>query len=141
MMLTIKATILIEGSFWVGLFERTDKKGYSVARKIFGGEPSDAELYEFILNHYDELKFGAAQDFKLMIKRMNPKRLQREVRREMAKVKENSSPSTHAQDYMRLELEKHKLEKKHLSKKEKEARMKEQFLLKQEKRKKKHRGH
>ena len=138
---TIKATIFLDGSFWVGLFERTDKKGYSAARKIFGGEPSDAEVYEFILNHYDELKFGAAQEFELVIKRMNPKRLQREVRREMEKVKENSRPSTHAQDYMRLELEKNKLEKKRLSKKEKEARLKEQFLLKQEKRKKKHRGH
>jgi hypothetical protein len=140
-MLTIKATILLDGSFWVGLFERTDKKGYSVARKIFGGEPSDAEVYEFVLNNYDELKFGAAREFELVIKRMNPKRLQREVRREMEKVKANSKPSTHAQDYMRLELEQHKLEKKQLSKKEKEARLKEQFLLKQEKRKKKHRGH
>ncbi len=140
-MLTIKATILLDGSFWVGLFERTDKEGYSVARKIFGGEPSDAEVYEFVLNNYDELKFGAAREFELVIKRMNPKRLQREVRREMEKFKENSKPSTHAQDYMRLELEKHKLEKKHLGKKEKEARLKEQFLLKQEKRKKKHRGH
>jgi hypothetical protein len=139
-MLIIKATVFLDGSFWVGVFERTDKKGYSAARKIFGGEPSDAEVYEFILKHFDELKFGSSQEFTVVIKRMNPKRLQREVRREMEKIKENSKPSTHAQDYMRLELEKHKQEKRSLSKKEKEARLQEQFLLKQEKRKKKHRG-
>lgn len=140
-MVTIKATILLEGSFWVGIFERTDKKGYALARHIFGGEPSNPEVYEFVLKNYLQLKFGAPQEFKLEIKRMNPKRLQRIVRREMEKVRETSKPSTHAQDYMREELEKHKKEKKSLSKKEKEARQEKQFLLKQEKKKKKHRGH
>ncbi len=140
-MITVKATILFEGSFWVGIFERTDKKNYSVARKVFGGEPSDAEVHEFILHNYHELKFGSPQEFKLVIKRMNPKRLQREVRREMEKIKESSKPSTHAQDYMREELEKNKKEKKTLSKKAKEERKEKQFSLKQEKKKEKHRGH
>ena len=140
-MATIKATILLEGKFWVGIFERTDKKGYSIARKIFGGEPSDAEVYEFVLQNFHELKFGAPQEFTLDIKRMNPKRVQREVRREMNKVKETSMPSTHAQDYMREELEKNKKEKKSLSKAKKEAEQEKQFQLKQEKRKEKHRGH
>ena len=140
-MLTIAATILLEGSLWVGIFERTDKKGYSIARKIFGGEPTDPEVYEFVLQNYHELKFGAPQEFKLVIKRMNPKRLQREVRREMEKIKENSQPSTHAQNYMREELEKHKMERKTLSKQKKEERKEKQFSLKQDKRKQKHRGH
>lgn len=140
-MVTIKATILYEGPFWVGLFERTDKKDYSVARKVFGGEPSDAEVYEFVLHHYHELKFGAPQEFQLEIKRMNPKRLQREVRREMKKAKETIKPSTLAQDYMREEIEKNKKEKKELSKAQKDARKEEQFLLRKQKKKEKHRGH
>jgi hypothetical protein len=37
---------------------------------------------------------------------MNPKRVQREVRREMEKLKDTSRPSTLFQDYMREELEK-----------------------------------
>ncbi len=41
---TIKVTILLENSFWIGLFERNDSEGYAVARKIFGGEPTDNEL-------------------------------------------------------------------------------------------------
>ncbi|MCH9620648.1 MAG: hypothetical protein S4CHLAM20_00480 [Chlamydiia bacterium] len=40
-MITIKATIFFEKKFWVGTFERMDKEGYSVARYIFGGEPTD----------------------------------------------------------------------------------------------------
>ena len=72
---------------------------------------------------------------------MNPKRVQREVRREMEKMRETSKPSTLAQDYMREEIEKKKKEKKNISNAEKQARKDEQFFLKQEKRKEKHRGH
>lgn len=140
-MATIKATIFFEKRFWVGTFERTDKDGYAVARHIFGAEPTDPEVYEFILNHYLELKFGELKEFHLQIKRMNPKRVQREVRKEMEKIKETTRPSTLAQDYMREELERKKKEKKHRSSAEKQARKDEQFAIKQQKKKEKHRGH
>jgi hypothetical protein len=140
-MVTIKATILFEQRFWVGTFERTDKEGYAVARHIFGGEPSDAEVYEFVLNHYQDLKFGEAKEIELQIKRMNPKRVQREIRREMLRVKETSRPSTLAQDYMREEMEKMKKEKKSISSAEKLAKKERLFAMKQQKKKQKHRGH
>lgn len=111
-MATVKATIFFEKRFWVGTFERSDKEGYAVARHIFGAEPSDSEIHEFVLNHYVELKFGEAKEVSIQIQRMNPKRVQREVRREMEKMKETSKPSTLAQDYMREEIEKER-EKKH----------------------------
>lgn len=140
-MASIKATIFFDKRYWVGTFERTDKGGYAVARHIFGAEPADQEVYEFVLNHYQELKFGEAKKFTLEIKRMNPKRVQKEVRREMERLKETAKPSTFAQDYMREELEKKKLQKKSQSSAEKQARKEEQFALKQEKKKEKHRGH
>ena len=140
-MITIKATILLEKSLWVGIFERTDKKGYAVARKIFGGEPSDIELYDFVLNNYQELKFGEPREFQLEIRRMNPKRLQREVRREVERIKCNTKPSTLAQDYMREEIEKGKKEKKQLSASKREERSAKQFLLRQKKKRKKRRGY
>lgn len=139
-MATIKATIFLDKRFWVGTFERTDKEGYAVARHIFGAEPSDPEVHEFILNHYHELKFGEAKNITIQIQRMNPKRVQREVRREMARMKETSKPSTLAQDYMREEIEKKKKVKKSINSAEKQARKDEQFSIKQEKRKEKHRG-
>lgn len=140
-MAQIQATIYFEKQYWVGVFERTDKEGYAVARHIFGGEPSDPEVYEFVLQHFHELKFGEAKEIAVEIKRMNPKRVQREVRREMEKVKETGRPSTLAQDYMREEQEKQKKLKKSLSSAQKQARKDEQFALKQDKRKEKHRGH
>ena len=137
----VKATIFFDKRFWVGTFERTDKEGYAVARHIFGAEPSDPEVYEFVLNNYHELKFGEAKEISIQIQRMNPKRAQREVRREMANMKVISKPSTLAQDYMREEIEKKKKEKKSISSAEKQAHKDQQFSLKQEKRKEKHRGH
>lgn len=140
-MVTIKATILFEQRFWVGTFERTDKEGYAVARHIFGAEPSDAEVYEFVLNHYPDLKFGEVRELQLQIRRMNPKRVQREIRREMQRVKETSKPSTLAQDYMREEMEKMKKEKKSIISAEKLAKKERLFDMKQQKKKEKHRGH
>ncbi len=72
---------------------------------------------------------------------MNPKRVQREVRREMEKMKETAKPSTLAQDYMREEIEKKKKEKKSISSAEKQIRKNEQFAIKQQKKKEKQRGH
>lgn len=140
-MATVKATIFFEKRFWVGVFERIDKEGFAVARHIFGGEPSDPEVYEFVLKDYLNLKFGDPKEVQIQIQRMNPKRVQREVRREMEKMKESSQPSTFAQDYMREELEKKKKEKKSLSSAQKQARKDEQFELKKQKRKEKQKGH
>lgn len=139
-MAVIKATILFEKKFWVGVFERTDKEGYAVAKHIFGAEPSDPEIYEFVLSCYQELKFGEAKEINIQIHRMNPKRVQREVRREMERMKEMAMPSSFAQDAMREEIEKNKKERRSLSSSQKQERKEEQFALKQVKRKEKHRG-
>lgn len=138
---TIKVTVLLENSFWIGLFERNDSEGYAVARKIFGGEPTDPELYDFVLTQFDELKFTEPQNFKLVIKRKNPKRMQREVRHEMEKAKNGLPGTTYAQEVLRLDLEKNKKLKQVTSKAEKEIRLEEKFQQKQAKKKKKHRGH
>lgn len=73
-MALIQATIFFDKRYWVGTFERADKEGYAVAKHIFGGEPTDPEVYEFVLTHYQKLKFGELKEFTLEIKRMNPKR-------------------------------------------------------------------
>ncbi|MFA6915004.1 MAG: YjdF family protein [Parachlamydiales bacterium] len=140
-MANIKATIYFEKQFWIGTFERTDKEGYAIARHIFGNEPTDPEIYEFVLKHYHTLNFGELREVKLQIQRMNPKRVQREVRREMERMKETARPSSYAEDYLREELEKKKKEKKVKTSTEKQAYKDDQFELKQQKRKKKHLGH
>lgn len=138
---TVKATVFFEKKFWVATFERTDKEGYRVARHIFGGEPTDPEIYDFVLSNYHTLNFGKAKEIKVEIHRKNPKRLQREVKREMEKIKQTTRPSSFAQDYMREELEKNKKEKKLRRSEVKKELQKERFNFKQDKKKKKQRGH
>lgn len=140
-MANIKATIFFDKRYWVGTFERTDKEGYAIARHIFGVEPTDPEVYEFVLTHYLELKFGKPKQFTLEIKRMSPKRVQREVRREMERIKATTQPSTLAQDYMRKEIEERKLQNNQQTSAERQARKDEQFAIKQKKRKEKRKGH
>lgn len=138
---TIKVTILLENSLWIALFERTDNAGFAAARHIFGGEPTDPELYEFISTNYQLLKFTIPQSFKLIIKRKNPKRVLREVKREMERAKEGLAAASHAQEALRLEIEKNKKMKKTINKEEKQAQADAKFQQKQTKKKQKHRGH
>jgi len=138
---TIKVTVMLENSFWIGIFERNEEKIYAVARKIFGKEPTDPELYQFITHNYHELKFTEPQNFKLIIKRKNYKRMQRDVKKEVDKAKKSSLKTTHAQETLRIELEKNKKAKKTLNNAEKDAKSEKTFQIRQAKKKQKHRGH
>jgi hypothetical protein len=136
----IKVTVCLENSLWVALFERVQEEKITAARVVFGKEPTDPELYEWLLANFNELKFSGPQDFKLIIKRKNPKRMLREVKREMDKAKGSLPKESLAQETLRHELEKRKIVQKSKTKAEKEALKEEQFLLKQHKKKKKQRG-
>ena len=63
-------TLYFDGRFWVGVLEHHERhrggdvvgQGITVraARHVFGGEPSDVELYDFLLARGDELIDRAA---------------------------------------------------------------------------------
>lgn len=112
---------------------------------IQANEPTNPELYDFVLNHYLELKFSRPQkNINLIIKRKNPKRVSREIRKEMAKAQKSGvgvPPVTRAQEALRVELEENKKQRKSISKIQKETEKQEKFALKQIKKKKKQRGH
>jgi hypothetical protein len=133
----MKLTVLFEPPFWVGIFEREDNGKYSVARAIFGSEPKLPEIFNFVLQHIDDLKFSTPQKDAPVEKKMNPKRLQREVKKEMQKV----GVMQKAQDAMRIELEMNKKIRKEKSKEQREAEKQAMFEFKQSKKKKKLRGH
>lgn len=119
----IKATVKIENSLWIVIFEKINNSGYAVARAVFGSEPTDPEVYNYISNHFYQLRFTQPQDFELIIKRKNPKRIQREVKRDMEKIKLGLFNTTMAQEALRIELEKNKKEKKVITKQEKIAQL------------------
>ena len=133
-----KFTVLFEDPFWVGVVEKHDEAGYSVAKFTFGKEPSEAELLIFAKNEYKNLNFSKpAKESQIALKQQNYKRIQREIKKEM----EKSDISNKAHEAMRNYYEQNKQKKKLISKEQKEEEEKKKYLLQQMKKKQKKKGH
>ncbi|MBI5549310.1 MAG: YjdF family protein [Deltaproteobacteria bacterium] len=135
----VRLNVFFDGSFWVGVFERRSGEALSVARVVFGPEPSGAELYRFLLEHYPRsIPYGPplADEDGLPETPRNPKRAQREARRSA-----EAGVGRKAWESMRLAREMSKVERATHSRAEREAEAQRKFELKQLKRKQKHRGH
>lgn len=135
-----KLTICFEAPFWIGLAESEDDNGgYQVARHVFGPEPSDPDIGVFIHEHWNELHFTSQlQVQKTSGKKMNHKRMQRVIAKEVAA---NARRGTKAQQALSEERVANKAERQQRSKEAKEAEAEARFDQRTEKRKQKHRGH
>lgn len=129
--------VFFEGPFWVGVFERTGGGQLRVCRVVFGPEPSDAEVYEFILKHFDRLRFSPAVAQAARQQAVSPKRLQRQARQAV----EQSGLGTKSQQALQLLREQQKTERTETTRTRREAEARRRFQLRQQKRKEKHRGH
>lgn len=131
-----KLTVFFEDPFWVGVFERVSDGKLSVCKVTFGAEPKDYEIYDFILKSYYQMRFSPAVATDVKEAGRNPKRIQREVRKQI----QNTGIGTKSQQALKLQQEQLKTERKVLSRKQREAEKQRQFELKQQKRKEKLRG-
>lgn len=131
-----KLTVYFENPFWIGVFERTENGRLSVAKITFGAEPKDQEVYGFILKYYYSLKFSPSVTTVVKEKKRNPKRIQREIKRQL----HNTGIGTKSQQALKLQQEQNKYERKTRSAEQKQTEKKHIFELKQQKRKEKHRG-
>ena len=132
-------TVLHDGQFWVGLCERTEGGRYGVHRVVFGAtEPSDTEIQAFVCTRWATLPFDMRADVEVKTAPLagNPKRRQREAR----KFVERAGMGTKAQQAMSASYEEHKVERKAESREARHRAAEEQFALRQQKRKQKHRG-
>ena len=131
-----KLTVFFEDPFWVGVFERVSDGKLSVCKVTFGAEPKDYEVYDFVLKNYYWLRFSPAVATDVKKAGRNPKRVQREVRKQV----QNSGIGTKSQQALKLQQEQLKTERRIVSREKWEAEKQRQFELKQQKRKEKHRG-
>ena len=137
MNLESKLTVFFDEPFWVGVFEELDGKKLSVCRVVFGAEPTDAEIYAFILRHFNYLRYSPPVKTEIKQKADNPKRRQRNANKQL----EKSGVGTKSQQALQKQYEENKLERRQQSREQREAEKQRQFELKQQKRKEKHRGH
>ncbi|MBF1050175.1 YjdF family protein [Peptostreptococcus sp.] len=134
--ITGKLTVFFDDPFWVGVFERIEENKLSVCRVVFGAEPKDYEVYDFILKNYSNLKFSSSIEVEVKKGNANPKRLQREARKQVKQV----GIGTKSQLALQQQREEMKLERKTKIRQRRELEKQRKFELKQEKRKQKHRG-
>ena len=131
-----KLTVYFDDPFWVGVFERIENGKLSVCRITFGAEPKDYDVWEFVLKHYYKLEFSPAVETGSRRTADNPKRRQRNARKQL----ERTGVGTKSQQALQMQLEQSKQERKLKSRKQKQAEVERQFALKQQKKKKKHKG-
>lgn len=132
-----KLTVFFEEPFWVGVFERIEDGRLSVAKVTFGAEPKDYEVQEYIKKYYFSLKFSPAVETVVKDMKRNPKRMQREVKRQTIET----GIGTKSQQALKLQQEQNKQERKERNRKKKEAEEQRMFELKQQKKREKHKGH
>ena len=130
-------TIYFDDPFWVGVYQRITDGKLEVSRKVFGAEPKDSEVYQYFLSHFIELRFSpGVQTEAVRAKNKNPKRMQREIKRQLL----GHGIGTKAQNALKLQKEQNRSEKKYVFQKKSKYEAEKQFLLKQQKKKEKHKG-
>ena len=117
-------TVLFQPPFWVGIAERWEAEGYSAARVVFGPEPTDAQIYQWL-----ERERPAAE-------RKNPKRAQREAQA----ATRDRGVSTRAQEALSRQREQEGLARKRAGRSRREQERQGKYLLRQQKKREKKRG-
>lgn len=131
-----RLTVFFEEPFWIGIFERRLEGMLSVCKVTFGAEPKEYEVYEFILKMYNRLGFSPAVESQEKEVSSNPKRVQREVHRQV----QNIGIGTKSQQALNLQREQQKTQRRAISKELRDAEKQRQFERRQKKKKEKHRG-
>lgn len=132
----MELSIFYNGQFFVALVEYKMVNNSKFIQYTFGNEPDDLEVLDFI--HHQLMK--SIDDVQTIVctknisRKVNPKRLQRQIAKEQKKPKY----STQAQIAIKKELE---LKKKQKRKEKRDAFQKRKREIKKVKAKEKHKGH
>lgn len=151
-------TVFFDHPFWVGVLELHDGRRVRAVRQVFGAEPTDAELYQFLLHRGTELLVRAERaapashpsDQRKPVPdhgndrgndrgsgRGNPKRLAREA----ARAAREPRPSTAAQEAMRIDLERRAQVARQRGREQREAAAEQRRAARRAKARARHRGH
>ncbi|HHY73053.1 MAG TPA: YjdF family protein [Bacillus bacterium] len=136
----MKLTIFYDGQFYVGIIEIVSVNTLKAYRYMFGREPKDQEVLEFInlvllkyIEQHDQKGIAINQ---IIPKKVNPKRLQRTVSKEMKQAK----ISTKAQEAIKEDYSQKKKEKSRKNKYLRDSLKRYKREIKIQKAKNKHKG-
>ena len=139
MQVSVSSTLTVyhDGQFWVGLAEHVEDGGYGAARIVFGTEPSDEEILQFVVSKWEKLSFFGGEPTEASKPARNPKRRAREA----AKALKRPAMSTKAQQALVTQREAMKQESAHARSRRRAEEAEARFEQRKLKRKQKHRGH
>lgn len=122
---SIKLIVFFENPFWIGIFERNIDERLSVCKVVFGAEPKDNEIFEFVLNKYGKLKYSPEILFKENFKeKENPKRVQRNIKKQL----NNKGIGTKSQQALKQQQKQNKTSRKTKTKEKKNLKRKKSIL-------------
>ena len=133
-----RLTVCFEAPFWVAVYEREEAGRLTVCRQVFGAEPRDGEVYQWLLASWRTLAFSPAVALERReAGRLSPKRAQRQARA----AAEQRGVGTRAQQALSAQREQDKTERRASRRQARQERQAQAYEARQQKRKKKHRGH
>ena len=130
-------TVYHDGQFWVGLAEHVEDGRYGAARIVFGAEPSNEEILQFVTSKWEKLSFFGDKVTETSKPAKNPKRRAREA----AKALKRPAVSTRAQQALANQRETMKRESAQARSQRRADEAEARFEQRKLKRKQKHRGH
>lgn len=139
MKISVSSTLTVyhDGQFWVGMAEHVEDGRYGVARIVFGAEPSDEEILQFVVGKWEKLSFFGDDPVETSKPAKNPKRRAREA----AKVLKRPAVSTKAQQAFAAQRKAMKRESAQARSQRRADEAETRFEQRKLKRKQKHRGH
>ncbi|WP_255950335.1 YjdF family protein [Streptomyces odontomachi] len=142
---SVTLTIRFDAPFWVGVLEVEEAGAVRATRHVFGGEPTDAELHQFLLRHGTALLARAEANPPVPAEtrrpaRQNPKRAVRLAAREAARVAQGQR-GTASQEALRLELEQRKSSGAAEARRRRQDAAERRYALAKAKRRRRKRGH
>lgn len=139
MQISVSSTLTLyhDGQFWIGIVEHVEDGKLSACRIVFGAEPSDEEVLQFVIRKWESLKFHGSAEAEAPKMAKNPKRRMREASKELSR----HPISTKSQLALSEAREAKKDESKARHAQEKHREQEQRFAQKQEKKKRKRKGH
>ena len=139
MQISVSSTLTVyhDGQFWVGLAEHIEDGRYGVARIVFGAEPSDEEILQFVRSKWAKLAFFGDDPVEGSKPAKNPKRRAREV----SKALKQPAMGTKAQQALASQRETMKRESIRARSQRRADEAEARFEQRKLRRKQKHRGH
>ena len=132
----LSLTVYFEAPFWVGVVQRHCRGKLTAAKTTFGAEPSDQEVWQWVLGRWHTLRFSPAVKAPIPWRPASPKRAQRQAAQTLAQ----HGVGTKAQQALAAQRGQNKEKRQKEQKQRRQALAEQKFLRRRQKHLEKHRG-